>query len=57
MQPPQDWQLLLAVGVIVLVEVCITFPLVILAILDGDFTFTTDKEKTPRLNVSSLHYH
>ena len=51
-QPPKDWQLLLAVGVMVLVETCITFPLVILAILDGDFFSSIDKENAPRRNVS-----
>ena len=52
-QPPMDWQLLLAVGVIVLVEVCIVVPLAILAIVDGDFTPILDKESVPRVNVSS----
>ena len=53
-QPPTDWQLLLAVGLIVLVDVCITVPLLTLAPLKGDFTLVPDKENPPRLNVSCV---
>ena len=51
-QPPKDWELLLAVGAIVLVDVCLIVPLVTLALLDGDCTPIPDKENFPRLNVS-----
>ena len=51
-QPPKDWQLLLAVGVIVLVDVCIAVPLVTLSRLNGSITPTVDIEKDSRLNVS-----
>ena len=42
----------MAVGVIVLVEVLITVPLIILSLLKGDINLTTDKEYAPRVNVS-----
>ena len=44
--------MLLAVGVIVLVEACFSVPLVILANLDGEFTIFIDTVTIPKLNVS-----
>ena len=52
-QLPKDWQLLLAVGVIVLVDMCFSVPLITMANLDWDFAPAIDKENAPSLNVSS----
>ena len=43
---------MLAVGVIVLVDVCIIVPLITLSRLGGGITPTVSKEKASRLNVS-----
>ena len=43
--------MLLAVGFIVLVDVCITAPLITLSLLGDDITLSINKEKTPNLNV------
>ena len=51
-QAPKDWQLFLIVSVIVLVDVCITVPLITLSILNDDFTPVVDLDKKPTLNVS-----
>ena len=42
---------MLAVGLMVLVDVCITVPLITLSRLSGGITPTVNKEKASRLNV------
>ena len=54
-QPPSDWQLLLIVGVIALVEVCISVPLITLSLHNDELTPTVDIEKNPTLNVSYMN--
>ena len=49
-QAPKDRQLLVAVGVIVLVEVCFSVPLLTMAILHWDFAIIIDKKNAPILN-------
>ena len=53
-QPPKDWQLLLIVGVILLVDMCISVPLITLSILNDDFTPVADLDKKPTFNVSDI---
>ena len=51
-QPPKDWQLLLAVGVIVLVDIFITVPRLALRSKDGDLVPTREFSK---LNESCIY--
>ena len=54
LQPIKDWQLMLVVGAIALLDQCIAFPLLMLGIINGEsVTPVPDLFQDHKLNVSN----